>query len=83
MLLQRIASRACRVGSRGYKSVNPLYAHDEPNPYADYSREPESYTFGWKVIVGLAGAVFVYENTYDTTRPTQTHLAILGHGSPI
>jgi hypothetical protein len=84
MLLQRIASRASRIGTtRGYKSVNPLYAHDEPNPYADYSREPESYTFAWKALVGTAAAVFVYDNSFDTTRPTQTHLMVFGHGSPI
>jgi len=83
MLLQRIASRASRFGVRGYKSVNPLYAHDAPNPYVDYSGEPESYTLGWKLLVGTAGVVFVYDNSYDTTRPTQTHLTVFGHGSPV
>ena len=83
MLLQRIAGRVGRVGTRGYKSVNPLYAHEEHNPYADYSGEHSSYSFVWKVLVGSAAAVFVLENTYDTTRPTQTHLTVFGHGSPI
>ena len=75
--------RATRLGTRGYKSVNPLYAHDDPNQYADYSGEASGHTWAWKALCTTAAAVFVYENTYDTTRPTQTHLLILGHGAPI
>ena len=71
------------MGSRGYKSVNPLFAEEEHNKFADYSDEPPSYTLAWKALVGFAAVVFVFDNTYDMTRPTQTHLPVAGHGSPI
>ncbi len=72
-----------RFLSRTYKSVNPLYRHEEPLRYADYSTEPAGYTLTWKLLVGTAAVVFVFDNSYDTTRPTQTHLTVAGHGSPI
>ncbi len=72
-----------RLAQRTYKSVNPLYRHEESLRYADYRTEPESYTLFWKILVGTAAMVFVFDNTYDTTRPTQTHLTVAGHGSPI
>lgn len=72
-----------RLAQRTYKSVNPLYRHEEPLQYADYSTEPASYTLLWKVVVGTAAVVFVFDNSYETTRPTQTHLPVAGHGSPI
>jgi hypothetical protein len=68
---------------RTYKSVNPLYRHEEPLKYADYSTEADGYTKTWKVLVATAFTVFLFDNTYDLTRPTQTHLTVAGHGSPI
>ena len=82
LILRRLASSS-KPSTRGYKSVNPLYAHDKPNPYIDYSGEPDGFTPVWKALVGTAGVVFVYDNTFDTTRPTQTHLTVFGHGSPV
>ena len=72
-----------RLANRTYKSVNPLYRHEAPLQYADYSTEPAGYTLTWKLLVATAGVVFLFDNCYDTTRPTQTHLPVAGHGSPI
>ena len=68
---------------RNYKSVNPLYRKEENLIYADYSNEPASYPLWWKILVTSAGVVFIFDNTYDLTRPTQVHLTVAGHGSPI
>jgi hypothetical protein len=61
--------------------------HDEQEVadlrYANYSTEPQGYTLTWKMLVAFSASIFVLDNTYDLSRPTQVHLRVFGHGSPI